>query len=67
MSGKGVGTIQFIDGTMDKHVYNNILKNNVKQSALKMGMPANYMFQQDNDSKHTAEINKLWLIWNIPK
>lgn len=67
MSSQGVGTIHFIDGTMDKFVYNNILKQNVKQSAEKMGMMAGFMFQQDNDSKHTAEINKLWLIWNVAK
>ncbi|KAJ4449792.1 hypothetical protein ANN_01196 [Periplaneta americana] len=28
-------------------------------------MPLVYMFQQDNDGKHTDQINKDWLIWNI--
>ena len=26
-----------------------------------------YMFQQENNSKHNAELNRQWLIWNIPK
>ncbi|KAJ4427525.1 hypothetical protein ANN_25173 [Periplaneta americana] len=67
MSSKGVGTIHFIDDNLNKWGYLNILKNNVKQSVEKMGLLASYMFQQDNDPKHTAEINKLWLIWNVPK
>ena len=32
-----------------------------------MGMPNVYMLQQDNDSKHTFELNMKWLLWNIPK
>ena len=37
-----------------------------KQSTIKMGMPYVYMFQQENNSKHNAELNRQWLIWNIP-
>lgn len=67
MSAKGVGNIQFIDNVMDKFVYNDILRKNVKQSAAKLDMLPTYMFQQDNDPKHTADLNKTWLIWNVPK
>ena len=67
MSSKGVGTLHFIDGIMDKWGYLDILKKNVKQSAQKMGLTSGYMFQQDNDPKHTAEVCKQWLIWNVPK
>ena len=56
-----------IDGIMVKYVHNDILKENVKQSAIKMGMSYVYMFQQENSSKHTAELKRQWLIWNIPK
>ena len=66
-SARGVGYIHFIDGIIVKYVYNDILKKNVKQSTIKIGMPNVYMFQQDNDSKHTAELNRQWLIWDIPK
>ena len=30
-------------------------------------MPYVYMFHQENNSKHNAELNRQWLIWNIPK
>ena len=32
-----------------------------------MGMSYVYMFQQENNSKHNAEENRQWLIWNISK
>ena len=32
-----------------------------------MGMSYVYMFQQGNNSKHNAELNRQWLIWIIPK
>ena len=40
MSAKGVGNIEIIEGIMDRHAYHNILVNNVKQSAQKMGVPS---------------------------
>jgi hypothetical protein len=39
----------------------------VKQSTIKMGMSYVYMFQQENNSKHNEELNRQWLVWNIPK
>ena len=67
ISASGMGNIHFIDGIMAKYVHNNILKKNVKQSTIKMGMSYVYMFQQENSSKHNAKLNRQWLIWNIPK
>ena len=32
-----------------------------------MGMSYVYMFQQENNRKHNAELNRQWLIWNILK
>ena len=52
---------------MVKYVYNDILKKNAKQSTIKMGMSYVYLFQQENNSKHTAKLKRQWLIWNIPK
>ena len=52
---------------MVKYVYNDILKKNVKQSTIKMGMSYVYMFQQENNSKHTAEFKPIEHLWAILK
>ena len=49
----GVGNLNFIEGTMDKYQYVDILINNIASSAEKMGLNE-YIFQQDNDPKHTS-------------
>lgn len=52
----GTGNLVFIDGILDKYKY--ILKNNLKDSARKLGLLEDFHFQQDNDPKHTAWIVK---------
>lgn len=42
------------------------MKDNLKQSAEKLGIAENFHFQQDNDPKHTAHIVKEWIIYNVP-
>lgn len=64
MSAAGVGNLVFIENIMDQHVYLDILKNNLKENATKLGMPADFLFQQDNDPKHTAHRVRLWLLYN---
>ncbi|GBM78506.1 hypothetical protein AVEN_141603-1 [Araneus ventricosus] len=44
--------------------YLDILNKNLKQSAQKLSLRSNSIFQQDNDLKYTAEIVKLWLLYN---
>lgn len=66
MAASGVGELVFIEGNMDKYMYMNILKENVKKSAEKLGLSPVYYFQQDNDPKHTAEVVRLWLLYNTP-
>jgi hypothetical protein len=67
MAASGVSNLTFVDGIMDKWDYMHILKQNLKQSDANLKMQLVYKFQQDNDPKHTAEINKLWLIYNVPQ
>lgn len=67
MGYNGVGDLVFIDTTMNKEVYLNILKNNLVSSAEKLGVSNNYCFYQDNDPKHTALDVRLWLLYNCPK
>ena len=62
MSSSGVRNLHFIDEIMDKVIYKDILMQNLKQSAQKMGFQGSYTFQHDNDPKHTAQFVKTWLI-----
>ncbi|GFW46653.1 transposable element Tcb1 transposase [Trichonephila clavipes] len=53
MASNGVGNLVFIDGIMDHKLYIDILNNNLKESAKKLGLDGNFILQQD-DPKHTA-------------
>ncbi|GFT24390.1 transposable element Tc1 transposase [Trichonephila clavipes] len=67
MATSGVGKLVFIDGIIHKMAYLNILQNNLKESADKLGLGSNFIFQQDNDPKHTAfvvEEGLLYHCWN---
>ncbi|GFW54917.1 transposable element Tcb2 transposase [Trichonephila clavipes] len=64
MAASGVGKLVFIDGIMHKMVYLTILQNNLKESADKLGLGSNFIFQQDNDPKHTAFVVKEWLLYH---
>lgn len=66
MSAVGVGSLVFIDGTMDKSVYLNILKENLHNSVQKLGLGENFYFQQDNDPKHIAHDVRMWIIHHVP-
>ena len=58
MSANGVGNLVIIVGIMDQYVYRNILEANVLQSAEKLGLAEGFIFQQDNDPKHTSKYAK---------
>lgn len=66
MAASGVGELVFIDGIMKKEQYLDILRNNLKKSAEKLNLSDSYYFQQDNDPKHTAEMVRLWILYNTP-
>ena len=57
----GVGFLHFIDGIMDRFLYREILEENLLKSAKKLGLKKKFVFQHDNDPKHTAVIVKDWL------
>ena len=59
--------MEYIDGIINKTVYNEVLKKNVEENAQKLGMLPSFIFEKYSDSKHTAEINKLWVTWNVPQ
>jgi len=60
----GVGNLFRIQGIMDRFVYQDILENQLYPSIERLFPDGNYVFQQDNDPKHTAIINKQWIIDN---
>ncbi|GFT49154.1 transposable element Tcb2 transposase [Trichonephila clavipes] len=64
MATSGVGKLVFIDGIMHKMAYLNILQNNLKESADNLGLRSNFIFQQDNDPKHTAFVVEEWLFYH---
>ena len=45
---------------MDSSKYRGILERNLKQSATALNLGNDFLFQQDNDPKHTAKETKKW-------
>ncbi|GFY22129.1 transposable element Tcb1 transposase [Trichonephila clavipes] len=66
MASSGFGKFHFIDCIMNKYVYLDILKRNLRQSASKLGISGHFKLYQDKDSKHTADICKLWVLYHCP-
>ncbi|KAK3506568.1 hypothetical protein QTP70_009910 [Hemibagrus guttatus] len=60
-SAKGTGQLHCIKGTMDGAMYHQILGKNLLLSARALKMGRGWVFQHDNDPKHTAKATKEWL------
>jgi len=56
MAYSGVGNFEFIEGIMTKEVYLAILKRNLRDSARKLSLGRQFVFQEDNDPKHTSKL-----------
>lgn len=54
MCASGVGSLAEIKGKMDALKYLVLLQENLLPSAQKLGLVGNFIFQQDNDPKHTS-------------
>lgn len=57
----GTGALHKIDGIMRKEHYVDILKQHLKTSARKLKLGRKWVFQMDNDPKHTAKLVRKWL------
>ena len=54
MSSKGLGRLHFIDGIMNSDMYIEILRDQMMPSAREV-LGRRYLFQHDNDPKHTSK------------
>jgi len=61
MSYAGAGHLAFIDERMNAELYCRILDDHLFQSADQLRLPSDFIFQQDNDPKHTAHVTKAWM------
>ena len=55
MSYNEVRNLAFIEGIMNAQMYIDVLRNNLKQSVIKLGIQEIFQFQQDNYPKHMAK------------
>lgn len=58
-SARGVGPLHRIQGIMDRYVYQDILENILYPYARRI-FRRNYIFQHDNDPKHSSQVVKQW-------
>jgi len=62
MSWNGPGYIAKVDDTMDSTLYIQILQEDLKMSVEEWGLAKDeFVFQHDNDPKHTAKVTKRYL------
>ena len=55
------GTLVRMEGKMNAAMYRDILDEKLPQSALDLRLGRRFIFQRDNDPKHTTKILKEWL------
>ena len=67
MAAGGLGNLVKIDGIMNSVQYLRILQENLVDSAEKLGLGANFVFQQDNDPKHSSRLLKEYFSGNALK
>ncbi|KAG2462834.1 TC1A transposase, partial [Polypterus senegalus] len=60
-SAAGTGRLVRKKGKMTAAMYRDILDVNLLQSALNLRLGRRFIFQQDNNPKHTAKMSKQWL------
>ena len=57
----GTGNIVRVEGRMDSTKYQDILEANVRRSVQKLKLKRGWVFQQDNDLKHTSKSTMKYL------
>ena len=64
---EGTGVLHKIDDIMMKEKYVDILKRHLKTSVRKLKLGRKWVFQMDNDPKHTSKVLAKWLKDNRDK
>ena len=59
-SAAGPGRLVKVEGNMNPEKYRQILEDNLSQSARELRLGRRFIFQQDNDPKHTAKTTQKW-------
>lgn len=59
-SAAGVGPLHLIEGTMNAKIHVRILERYLKRAKREIRLPRSFIFQQDNDPKHTARKTRDW-------
>lgn len=62
-SGYGMGPLHRITGNMDRFMYKDILETRLEPYTDDI-MPLRFIFQQDNDPKHSSKLVKGWFLEN---
>jgi transposase len=57
----GTGALHKIDGVIRKENYKHILKQHLKTSVRKLMRGCKWVFQMNNDPKHTSKVVAKWL------
>ncbi len=60
-SAHAVGRIHLVEGIMESNQYVNILRTQLVTSAFELYEDSNWIFQQDNDPKHTSRVTKAFM------
>ena len=63
----GTGALHKIHGIMRKENYVDVLKQHLKTSVRKLKLGRKWVFQMDNDTKHTSKVVAKWLMDNKVK
>jgi hypothetical protein len=63
----GTGALHKIDGIMRQETYVDILKQHLKTSVRKLKLGRKWVFQMDNDPKHTSKVVAKWLVTTWPR
>lgn len=64
MSSKGLGTLEFINGTVNAEKYQQTLNDSLLPNIEKLHPDGNFIFQQDGASSHTAKSTKNWFAYH---